>query len=194
MSPHQNKRVLVRNPAAPEYTIIAFLRASDKKVFREVVREFPSSFVEQLPPHLTVLNMIFSNEPAKTVVERVEDALRIADARPFTIYTGGLLTWHNLRYQGYSIAVTVEPSEELISLRMQLERFLMPIAIPEEESLWSEYIPHVTIGLSVSLEAAQQAKSLGDPPAMEFPLDSLYLLRHGGDYFGYSRVKQFKLE
>ena len=172
---------------------MAFLTAPDVRKFRDIAGEFPRTLMRQLPPHLTVLDMIFCHESEETLVETVGHALRMSTVGSFTIRTSGVMVWHNLKYRAYSIALSVEPSEELICFRMHLERSLVPITIPEQQLLWFDYMPHVTMSLSVGIEGAQQAKALAHPPRLQFGLDSLDLLRHGGDYSGYSRVREFRL-
>lgn len=179
--------------SVPEYRIVAFLKDGDRRQFYESVKRFPPSCVIQLPPHLTILNMIFSDKPIEEITQKIETAIQAVNITSCDISTNGILVWHNLKYNAYSIAVSVEPNEDLIKLRIQLERALEPITIPEEDSLWAEYMPHLTISISVGAFEAQQAKMLSEPPPMKHILDSIELLRHGGEYFGYTRIKQFKL-
>jgi 2'-5' RNA ligase len=184
----QNKRSRIA-----EYTVVAFLSRKDSDTFQTAVHDFPRSTVEQLPPHLTILNKIFSDVPTESLTKKVEDALGLYECGPLVVRSNGFNVWNNLKYQGYSLAVGIDSTQELIKLRLQLEHSLKSVTIPEEESLWSEYMPHITISLSVNSVNAAAAKLQLVPPPMSFGLQTLDLLLHGGDFFGYSKVSRFRI-
>ena len=119
--------------------------------------------------------MIFSTEKADIIISEIENILKNLNIPPFIIHTGNINIWYNSTYQGYSIAVSIEPNDELLNLRTELENVLMPITIPEEKSIWSDFMPHITISLRVD------------------SIQTIDLLRHGGNYFGYQKIKRFKI-
>jgi 2'-5' RNA ligase len=186
--PTQGNRI-----ALPEYTTVAFLGEADMATFRKSVEHFPRTSTQQLPPHITILNMVFSREPVEAIERSIEDAIKTGKVSPFTVRTNGLLVWHNSRYKGYTIAAGIEPNQDLLNFRSILVKRLRPITIPEEESVWSDYAPHITISLSVSIEEAKIVRTLPSLAVMEFRLDTIRLLRHGGNYFGYTRESSFRL-
>jgi 2'-5' RNA ligase len=178
----------------PEYTTIAFLNDEDSSLFRRKVRNFPKSNVEQLPPHLTILNMIFTTKAPEDVVTAIKDAIKSEAIETISISTYDLIVWHNRKYKGYSIASSINFDKTLIKLRSKIEDNLMPITIPEEKSIWGKYTPHITISLSVDLDAANHTKQLPSIPKMSFVLKELQLLKHGGEFCGYKKIATIKLE
>lgn len=187
------KRIREKDYNVPEYTIIAFLKKADQIKFIRNTERFPKSLIEQLPPHLTILNMIFSTEKADIIISEIENILKNLNIPPFIIHTGNINIWYNSTYQGYSIAVSIEPNDELLNLRTELEKVLMPITIPEEKSIWSDFMPHITISLRVDSETAKRAKNLKIPMGRRYSIQTIDLLRHGGNYFGYQKIKRFKI-
>jgi 2'-5' RNA ligase len=175
-----------------EYTIVAFLDSYDNDRFLTEVKRFPRSQVEQLPPHLTILNKIFSDNE-DMVVETIQNRLARFQAGVLSIQTSGLLTGENLRSGGITIAVGIDLNEGLLKLRRTLQQALRKAFPTIITSLQEEYVPHITISLSVTRDSAMKARCMDSPVPMPMRLLSLDLLRHGGGFFGYSRIKHFTL-
>jgi hypothetical protein len=174
------------------HTIVAFLNESDRRRFLEETSHFPRSTVAQLPPHVTVLGQVFLTRPAGEVARKL--TVELPSAHPLELDTGTGATWLNMRDGGHIIAVKVHPTPALRQIRLALQRILLGCTVSEQEAVWFDYDPHVTVSLNATETSVLNGAGREFALSMHLQLRELELLAPGGEFFGYSRIARLPLD
>lgn len=173
------------------YTLVSFLEDGDLRRFTEAVAGFPKSLVVQLPPHLTILGKIFPVGSEDDVIRTIGDVVDDLKSSAIEITTAEPIKWFNMCDGGYIIALKVIPSRKLFYLRKALQSALLKFAIPQQESIWYDYDPHLTVSLAAPLAEDPSTSNYPTPESMHFSLWNIELLRPNGNFFSYTRLVRF---
>lgn len=173
-----------------EFTVVAFLTMEDHARVLRYARDFPESRVEQLPPHVTILSGIFTSEDGEEVFRRTKSASSRSGVRDLTLEVDGLMSWHNRKYNGFTVALRIEAAEKLRNLREALVMEMSSIVGESQVAEWESYNPHLTISLSLPRRSAKLTvdRMAPVPSPTVVHTRGLDVLHHGGDFFGYTWV------
>ncbi len=184
----------LNNNDVPEYTIVAFFNDVDSLKFLNKSANFPQSNLEQLPPHLTILNMIFTTYSPRKIIDEIRASMMYLKMESLEIDSHDVLIWYNKKYKGFTIATAADCKPQIFQLREEMIRKVKHITTNVQKNIWEKYEPHITISLSVEKNAADKAREFPSPSKMKIPITELQILKHGGDFFGYKKIAKIELD
>ena len=159
-----------------------------------IARYYPKSAIDQLPPHITILNSIHSSVTEENLSSRIGDLLKLGKFRPFKIVTRNVSIWHNDRYGGDTISLSVGKNLALMNMRHGLMECVKPVSDKQSPFLWERYRPHITISLCAVSVSESEVRNLQKRMVLSFTIDSFELLLHGGKYHGYTKIRKYDLK
>jgi len=147
-----------------------------------------------LPYHLTILDNIHSSFTKKALSSQIGESLKFGKFRPFNIVTRSVSTWHNDKYGGDTVSLSVNKNLALMNLRHSLIECVKPVSDEKSPFLWEKYRPHITISLCTAFTGKSEFKNPQKRIALSFSIGSFELLLHGGKYHGYTEVRRYFLK
>lgn len=158
-----------------------------------IARHYPESAIDQLPYHITILDNIRSSVTKEVLSSKIGESLKFGKFRPFKIVTRNVSIWHNDKYGGNTIALSVNKNLDLMNLRHGLIEYVKPVSDEQSPFLWKKYRPHITITLCTVSASKSEFRNWRKRIVLSFAIDSFALLLHGGKYHGYTKVRDYFL-
>jgi len=140
------------------------------------------------------MDKIHSSDTKEALSSRIGESLKFGKLRPFKIVTRNVSIWHNDKYGGDTISLSVDKNLALMNLRHGLMGCIKPVSDEQSPILWKKYHPHITISLCAVSANESEFRNPQKRIVLSFTIDSFELLLHGGKYHGYTKIRKYILE